>query len=466
MRASFSKETFFDPMAGPAPAGKGLLQRKCACGNHTPGGAQCEACSKKPLQRRAIGQAQTEEAPPIVHEALSSPGQQLDAETRSFMESRFHQDFSRVRVHTDETAAQSAGAVNASAYTVGRDVVFGAGQYSPHTSAGRRLLAHELTHVVQQHEGAASHHTQLTVGQHDTVHERNADDVAERVVSENSARDFSITGASAQIQRGRGDQRVAEAEMEAEQAAAAKCKLQAPAECVTYKQWLETFPAPVSSSDTILNAQLPVDLRSLIEGQLGASGNLPDCADVALILRHYYLKARGRSFSFMVGRTPDTSTTFTLGQSVTDKEMRACMVGAGTSSFQETRKGFALADFYKLKGKNILNLKQLIASGLKPGDLFVWKRLPSVTGNFQGHAQTVQSVTMPQMDPKDPTKVTQEGFITLVQGNMSGGVGKGQLQQRVYTFIELTGRSDGDADIGAEPRYGEESFYGAGPWKG
>src|SRR5690348_10689940 len=69
------------------------------------------------------------------------------------MESRFGQDFSQVRVHTDTKAAESARAVNALAYTVGQDVVFGEGQYTPGTQEGKSLLAHELTHVVQQDAG-------------------------------------------------------------------------------------------------------------------------------------------------------------------------------------------------------------------------------------------------------------------------------------------------------------------------
>ena len=88
--------------------------------------------------------------PPIVHEVLHSPGQPLDAATRAFMEPRFGHDFSRVQVHSDTKAAESAWAVNALAYTVGRNVVFGEGQYAPATTMGRKLLAHELTHVVQQ----------------------------------------------------------------------------------------------------------------------------------------------------------------------------------------------------------------------------------------------------------------------------------------------------------------------------
>jgi outer membrane protein OmpA-like peptidoglycan-associated protein len=85
-----------------------------------------------------------------VHEVLSSSGQPLDSGTRSFMESRFGQDFSQVRVHTDQQAVQSAQAVDALAYTVRPHVVFGEGQFAPHTHTGAQLLAHELTHVLQQ----------------------------------------------------------------------------------------------------------------------------------------------------------------------------------------------------------------------------------------------------------------------------------------------------------------------------
>src|SRR5438874_13173701 len=86
------------------------------------------------------------EVPPIVKDALSSSSQPLDSDTRDFMEPRFGHDFSQVRVHADERAAESAQAVDALAYTVGRDVVFGEGQYAPETGEGKRLLAHELTH--------------------------------------------------------------------------------------------------------------------------------------------------------------------------------------------------------------------------------------------------------------------------------------------------------------------------------
>jgi hypothetical protein len=124
------------------------LQRKCA---------QCEEEEKNKLHRKACPESTQMEtgaahskAPAIVHEVLRSSGQPLDPATRSFMEPRFGHDFSRIRVHDDDQAAQSARAVNARAYTVGPSVVFGAGEYAPGSEYGRRLLAHELAHVVQQ----------------------------------------------------------------------------------------------------------------------------------------------------------------------------------------------------------------------------------------------------------------------------------------------------------------------------
>ncbi len=127
-----------------------ILQRKCACGQHTVAGGECAECRTKRLQRKSAGRSEPESVPPIVHEVLRSSGQPLDTETRAFMEPRFGQDFSQVRVHTDAKAAESAWAVNALAYTVGHDIVFGDGQFSPQTVSGRKLMAHELTHVVQQ----------------------------------------------------------------------------------------------------------------------------------------------------------------------------------------------------------------------------------------------------------------------------------------------------------------------------
>ena len=181
------------------PALSGLLQRKCACGNHTMGGSQCADCAKKkpalqrklaigtsndPLEREAdriadqvmgrpalshvnpsqlriqrfTGQAtgQAEVAPESVDRTLASSGKPLEPALRQDMEQRFGYDFSRVRVHTGIVAEQSSREVNAHAYTVGNNIVFGKGQFVPGTHEGQRLIAHELTHVLQEEYGSAS----------------------------------------------------------------------------------------------------------------------------------------------------------------------------------------------------------------------------------------------------------------------------------------------------------------------
>jgi hypothetical protein len=114
------------------------ILRACARGQHTAGG-ECEACR----QGRHT-------APPIVHEVLRSPGRPLDPSARAFMETRFGHDFRAVRAHSDATAARSAEAIQAQAYTVGDRIAFGPGHDETRGRAGLQLLAHELAHVVQQ----------------------------------------------------------------------------------------------------------------------------------------------------------------------------------------------------------------------------------------------------------------------------------------------------------------------------
>jgi hypothetical protein len=166
------------------------LQRKCACEESGTACARCEnkatglqrkltiGSSNDPLEQEAdrvadqvlatptnpavsgatpsiqryTGQPseQPEEVPVSVDRVLGSSGKPLDIPLRKDMESRFGHDFSQVRVHSNDAGEQSARDVNANAYTVGHNIVFGAGQFAPMTHDGRRLIAHELTHVVQQ----------------------------------------------------------------------------------------------------------------------------------------------------------------------------------------------------------------------------------------------------------------------------------------------------------------------------
>lgn len=130
------------------------LQGKCACGgtcSHCRGEDTETPGLVQRLERRAgsPGKEGTP-APPIVDQALRSSGQPLDPAAQAYFSPRFGHDLSAVRVHTDPLAAESARAVDAFAYTVGRDIVFAPGQYAPGTASGRRLIAHELSHVIQQ----------------------------------------------------------------------------------------------------------------------------------------------------------------------------------------------------------------------------------------------------------------------------------------------------------------------------
>jgi len=178
-------QTTVAPLPSITSVRAGLLQRKCACGG-TPGrGSECEECGKKrlTLQRRAPSQAERTEVPPIVHEVLRSPGDPLDAAPRAVMEQRFGHDFSQVRVHTDARAVESVQAVNALAYTVGRHVVFGAGRYAPRTGEGQRLLAHELTHVVQQNRFSGLAREVSAPAASPDMGEREAERAAQRVLN-------------------------------------------------------------------------------------------------------------------------------------------------------------------------------------------------------------------------------------------------------------------------------------------
>lgn len=185
----------------------GVLQRKCAtCSNHTITEWECAECGKKKglLQRKTASSEGTNEVPPIVYEVLGSAGQPLDAATRAFMEPRFGHDFSSVRLYTGTKAAESAQAVNALAYTVGNNVVFGSSQYNPTSNDGRKLLVHELAHVLQNSSGSLkSSTTPLAIGEPGDSYEREAEALAAQVsIGEKvTASPLSGSPSAASIQR-------------------------------------------------------------------------------------------------------------------------------------------------------------------------------------------------------------------------------------------------------------------------
>jgi uncharacterized protein DUF4157 len=127
----------------------------------------------------------------LVRSVLGSPGSPLDPGMRSLMEPRLGHDFSAVRLHTDDAAAQSAQAVAANAYTAGNHIVFGAGKFAPATPDGQRLVAHELAHVMQQAHGPVPGIPTdggMTVSQPADQFERNAAAVADMALSDQATR--------------------------------------------------------------------------------------------------------------------------------------------------------------------------------------------------------------------------------------------------------------------------------------
>jgi outer membrane protein OmpA-like peptidoglycan-associated protein/Zn-dependent peptidase ImmA (M78 family) len=183
------------------PANSPVLQRKCDCGTHTIAEAKCETCKAQAatgvIQRAATSSAPAE-VPPIVENVLRSSGQPLDTSTRNFFEPRFGQDFSRVRVHTGQRAADSAAAISAHAYTVGENVVVANRNYPADTYENRRLMAHELAHVVQQKSTFVStgDTKAISIGRSDDASEVAADRVADSVMNDNHA--GTMTAARAQ----------------------------------------------------------------------------------------------------------------------------------------------------------------------------------------------------------------------------------------------------------------------------
>lgn len=180
----------------------GILQRKCACSQHTGSSDECAECRQKregPLQRAAVNTTPVNAVPPVVHDALSSRGQPLDDATRAFMEPRFGHDFSSVRVHTDAQAAESARSVNALAYTTGQHIAFDQGQYRPEKQAGKQLLAHELSHVVQQ--GATDTHgsvpNNLLIGKASDPLEQSAHQVAAGITNPQALKSGPLSGLTA-----------------------------------------------------------------------------------------------------------------------------------------------------------------------------------------------------------------------------------------------------------------------------
>lgn len=168
---------------------------------------------------RAAG-AMLEEQSPVLDVVGKGGGRPLDGGTRSQMEGAFGQDFGDVRVHTGGEASQSAASVQAHAYTVGNDVVFGEGNYSPGTDSGNKMLAHELTHVVQQRSGAVDGTPQaggISVSNPSDRFEQAAERNAETVMS--TGRSETAAAAPPSVQRDTSDEELQKMDVSVQRAA-------------------------------------------------------------------------------------------------------------------------------------------------------------------------------------------------------------------------------------------------------
>jgi hypothetical protein len=159
---------------------------------------------QKTAGNATVSAALEEQEPSLVRDVVGSGGgSPLDRDTRGFMESRLGADFSDVRVHTDGKATESARSVQAHAYTVGNDVVFQSDKYAPESDSGQRMLAHELTHVVQQRSGPVDGTPApggIKVSHPSDSFEQAAESTADRVMSSQAVA-APMTGASSSVQR-------------------------------------------------------------------------------------------------------------------------------------------------------------------------------------------------------------------------------------------------------------------------
>jgi hypothetical protein len=366
------------------------------------------------LPKRADGLASHDPAliPPAVHQTLGTSGRSLDQTSLAWANQHFQRDMSRVRIHDDDRAAASARSVGAIAYTAGRDIVFDRGHFAPTTESGRRLLAHELTHVIQQGERPASA-ADLSVGPRGDALETQADRVADPVTGPGAARSLASGVASSRLQRAPTvNAAMCEANKNKNPAELGTCNYKEPENCPTYESWIATFtllktfeakdtPGTAATEFDVFGAEAAKqDFRPTPKGQVepGAAPTpgkafprlkpgerfidhptdkwvqeclpenlratayrLPaDCADIAMILRHVWLSAHHRTQKFF---------GWTLGSAAgkaEEKDIQAMITAEGTQ-----RVSGIVAPYTDANNKPLLSIKAL-APLLHAGDILVW----------------------------------------------------------------------------------------------
>jgi pyrrolidone-carboxylate peptidase len=375
---------------------------------------------------------------------LHSPGRPLDAVTRAAMESRLGHDLSGVRIHDDVQAAASTRLVDAHAYTVGRHVVLGAGM-SFHTPEGRRTLAHELTHVLQQraswsHQGVSG----LAIERPDSPHELAAHQAAQRVAGLGPAAPIHRPVVQRQPLQQRLREEVCEPEATRQPERPGECDYRRPELCPTYEEWLgaflrlRTFPAPDAAPGGTARGHIdvlgeaaashessappgerqpppvgavfqgegfidhPTDewVRTCLPKNLRETAyRLPtDCADIAVVLRHVWLSAHKRTERYAGWVVGDAA-----GQAA--RERTSKLIQAVYSG----NVGRMLNAYRDASGKPLRSFDTL-HSMLHPGDVLVWEHHEGGLGTRRtgGHTQTIAGITW---------QAGQIQKLTLLAGN-------------------------------------------------
>jgi hypothetical protein len=233
-----------------------------------------------------------------------------------------------------------------------------------------------------------------------------------------------------------------------------------PKQYKTFGDWVTSLPTG-SWNDTAVN--VTGEVRKSLPDLAGLVDDLrADCADVTILLRHYYLEQHGDTATVPGwDASAKKPVSYPIGKGVTRRQLRNAVVNLGTIHFQERGRKTAIVDWYlDAKKQPIRNLKQLVAAGLKSGDLLVWKKRTGIKGNFSGHVQTIKSLSG-IAEFEQPMRYV----LDVVQGTMENGTAKGEIQTKMLSYELLTGKADGNADITFQPGGGEEEFFGAGRWK-
>lgn len=417
-----------------------------------------------PMRKRAGSGAESAQVDAGALLRRLGPGQPLDATSEGRMGRALGHSFAGVRVHAGEEAAELNRDLSARAFTLGPHVAFGAGELRPGTPSGDALLAHELAHVIQQ--GSAVPAGAVPVGETGDAFERDADIAAAAAVRQLHGAERQRerapqprAGAGLRLQRcndpprpdaSHGVGRGVGAANPGDAIIGRTGDLMHPADCHSYEQWLEQFPniqtfrassghlvlgggaAPRATATdatadpslrrpTMLHGGQPYrDADRFIDGPTDAwvRANLPaylvevayqlpsDCADIAVILRHVWLAAHGRS---------ETYQGWQCGAQLAEtrsRSMQTLLTGeVWTGSVERIVRPYTDA-----AGNKIRSFRQLEPL-LHAGDVLVWKHnTPGATG----HTHTIMRVD------RDPTSGSITG-LSLLQGNQP--IGEAQAQR-------------------------------------